>query len=52
MKAFAPGVNREEVEAGAEALGVPLDEHIVIVLEGMQASAAELGLDGQMNSQG
>ena len=46
MKAFAPGVNREEVEAGAEALGIPLDEHITIVLEGMKASAAELGLDG------
>lgn len=46
MKAFAPGVNREEVEAGAAALGIPLDEHIQRVLEGMQASAAVLGLDG------
>ena len=46
MKAFAPGVNREEVEAGAEALGIPLDEHITIVLDGMKASAEELGLDG------
>ncbi len=45
-KAFAPGVNREEVEAGAAALGMPLDEHITIVLEGMQAAAAELGLIG------
>lgn len=47
-KAFAPGVNREEVEAGAAALGIPLDEHITIVLEGMQAAAAELGLDGKL----
>lgn len=46
-KAFAPGVNREDVEAGAAALDIPLDEHITIVLEGMQAAAAELGLDGQ-----
>ena len=46
-KAFAPGVNREEIEAGAEALGVELNEHIRIVLEAMQGTAAELGLDGQ-----
>ena len=46
MKAFAPGVNREEVEAGAAALDVPLDEHIQRVLEGMQLAAADLGLDG------
>ena len=46
-KAFAPGVNREEIEEGAAALNVELDEHIQIVLEAMQNSAAELGLDGQ-----
>lgn len=46
-KAFAPGVNREEVEAGAEAIGMDLSDHIRVVLEGMQAAAAELGLDGQ-----
>jgi putative nucleotidyltransferase with HDIG domain len=45
--AFAPGVNREEVEAGAAALGVDLDEHIRIVLESMQVAATQLGLDGQ-----
>ncbi len=45
-KAFAPGVNREDVEAGAAALGIPLDEHIVQVLKAMQAAAAELGLAG------
>lgn len=47
MKAFAPGVNRAEVEAGATALAIPLDEHIGRVLEGMQAAAAELGLAGE-----
>jgi putative nucleotidyltransferase with HDIG domain len=46
MKAFAPGVNREEIEAGAAALEVELSEHIRLVLEAMQGSAAELGLDG------
>jgi putative nucleotidyltransferase with HDIG domain len=47
MKAFAPGVNREEVEVGAAALGIDLNEHIHIVLTAMQEAAAELGLDGQ-----
>lgn len=45
-KAFARGVNREDVIQGAEALGVPLDEHIAVVLEAMQASATALGLAG------
>jgi putative nucleotidyltransferase with HDIG domain len=46
-KAFARGVNRQEVEQGAAELGVPLDEHIAIVLKGMQAIADELGLRGR-----
>jgi len=46
-KAFAPGVNREEIEAGAADLDIELSEHIRIVLEAMQAAAADLGLDGQ-----
>ncbi len=45
-KGFAAGVHREEIEAAAQALGVPLDEHIGIVLAAMQANAAGLGLDG------
>ncbi|MFC1976476.1 hypothetical protein ACFLXQ_08755 [Chloroflexota bacterium] len=48
-KAFAPGVNREEIETGASVLNVELSDHIKIVLEAMQAVAAELGLDGQSN---
>lgn len=47
-KAFARGVNREDVIQGAEALGVPLDEHIATVLEAMQGSADTLGLDGRL----
>jgi predicted hydrolase (HD superfamily) len=45
-KAFARGVNRDDVIQGAEALGVPLDEHIGNVLQAMQESADALGLSG------
>ena len=45
-KAFARGVNREDIELGAEELGVPLREHIGFVIESMRSAAAELGLDG------
>ncbi|MEN2981387.1 MAG: HD domain-containing protein [Thermus sp.] len=43
-KAFAKGVNREEILKGAEDLGVPLDEHLAFVLEAMRAEARLLGL--------
>lgn len=46
-KAFARGVNRDDVYQGAEELGIPLDEHIANVIAAMQEVAAELGLDGQ-----
>jgi len=45
-KAFARGVNREDIVKGAEELGVPLDEHIAFCIEGMKAKASELGLEG------
>lgn len=45
-KLFAAPVQREEIERAAEALGVPLDEHITIVLGAMKDHAAALGLDG------
>src|ERR671915_2131653 len=41
---FAAGVHRDEVYAGAELLGVELDEHIRTVVAAMQPIAAELGL--------
>jgi putative nucleotidyltransferase with HDIG domain len=45
-KAFARGVSREDVLAGAEELGVDLDEHIAFVIDAMRRSAASLGLEG------
>ncbi len=45
-KGFAAGVDRGDVEEGAEMLGVPLSEHIGVVLAAMQEIAGELGLDG------
>jgi predicted hydrolase (HD superfamily) len=47
-KAFAKGVNRDDVEQGAASLGVDLWEfHIPLVLKAMQDHAQELGLQGQ-----
>jgi predicted hydrolase (HD superfamily) len=51
-KDFAKGVRREDIEAGAADLGVPLEEHVATVLGAMQAIAAELGLDGQTDGGG
>ena len=43
-KAFARGVNRQDVIQGADELGVDLDTHIAFCLASMQRRAAELGL--------
>ncbi len=43
-KAFARGVNRQDVIQGAAELGVDLDAHISFCLSAMQRRAAELGL--------
>ena len=45
-KAFARGVNRDDVINGAQELGVDLDEHIAFVIGSMQARSADLGLSG------
>jgi predicted hydrolase (HD superfamily) len=42
-KSFAAAVSREDIIGGAEALGVPLDEHIATVIEAMRGIAGELG---------
>ena len=41
---FAAGVHRDEVYAGAEGLGLELDDHIRNVVEAMQPIAPQLGL--------
>jgi predicted hydrolase (HD superfamily) len=41
---FAAGVHRDEVYAGAEGLGLELDDHIRNVVEAMQPIASQLGL--------
>lgn len=43
-KGFAAKVERSEVNAGAELLGVPLDAHITFVIEALRPHAAEIGL--------
>ncbi|HEX75459.1 MAG TPA: HDIG domain-containing protein [Dehalococcoidia bacterium] len=43
-KSFAAGVNRKMIETGAEELGVPIKEHVEIVLKAMQGISAKLGL--------
>ena len=49
-KAFARGVNREDVVNGAADLGVDLDEHIAFVIGAMRSIAPELGLAGGVSS--
>jgi putative nucleotidyltransferase with HDIG domain len=44
-KAFARGVNRDDVRKGAEELGVPLAEHIAFCIEAMRSVAEQLGLE-------
>src|SRR5687768_5179843 len=45
-KAFARGVNRDDVVNGAAELGVDLDWHIQFVIDAMKARAESLGLAG------
>lgn len=46
-KAFAAKVDRGEVMAGAELLGVPLEDHIRFVIDALKPHAEELGLGGR-----
>ena len=47
-KAFAKGVNREDVVRGAAALDVELWEHVAFVLAAMQRDAETLELGGRL----
>ena len=51
-KAFARGVNREDVVSGAQELGVELDEHIQFVIDAMRREAVAIGLEGTPPAQG
>ena len=43
-KAFARSVDRSYVYGGAEALGLPLEDHIAFVIEALKPIADEIGL--------
>jgi putative nucleotidyltransferase with HDIG domain len=45
-KAFARAVRREDIVRGAEELGVPLEEHIGVVIQALTGIAPQLGLNG------
>jgi predicted hydrolase (HD superfamily) len=49
-KAFARGVNRDDVINGAAELGIDLDQHIAFCLAAMQRDAQALGLSGALES--
>ncbi|MEM9379767.1 MAG: HD domain-containing protein [Planctomycetota bacterium] len=46
QRSFAAGVDREEVAAGVEMLGVDLGEHIQFIIDALKPHASELGLEG------
>jgi putative nucleotidyltransferase with HDIG domain len=46
-KAFAAGVDRDEVERGVELIGVDRATHIQNVIDGLRARAADLGIRGE-----
>jgi len=47
-KAFARAVKRDDLRAGAEALGLPLEEHISNVIGFIREQADALGLRGTL----
>jgi putative nucleotidyltransferase with HDIG domain len=47
-KAFAKGINRDDVRKGAEELGVPLEEHVQFCIAAMRENADALGLRGTL----
>ena len=49
-KAFARAVNRDDLRKGAEALGLPLADHITNVILSMREIARELGLKGTLST--
>ena len=46
-KAFARGVNRDDVNQGAAEIGVPLEEHVAFVIQALRPAESALGLGPQ-----
>ena len=45
-KAFARGVSREDIQQGVDELGVPIEDHILFLIEALRPDEARLGLAG------
>ncbi len=43
-KAFAPGVDREEITSVEDSLGLPLEEFLAVAIEGLQEVAPQIDL--------
>jgi predicted hydrolase (HD superfamily) len=43
-KAFAPGVNREEINDVEERIGLPLEDFLGVSIEGLQEVAPQIDL--------
>jgi predicted hydrolase (HD superfamily) len=50
-KSFAAKVERAEVHAGVEMLGVDLSDHIAFIIGALRPHAAELGLEGRPDTE-
>ena len=46
-RAFARGVNRDDVNRGAAEIGVPLEEHVAFVIQALRPAESALGLGPQ-----
>jgi putative nucleotidyltransferase with HDIG domain len=43
-KAFAPGVNREEITTAPDSIGLPLDDFFAVSIAGLQSVASDIDL--------
>jgi len=50
-KAFARGVNRDDVRNGTAELNIPIEEHIAFCIAAMRENADSLGLRGNLPAQ-